>query len=206
VASPITNGGAKAPRTSRHISLQDGIPLEAYQQGEFDGFCGIYAALNGVRLLVAQRGALGHDQCARLYKRAVELIERDGRLSFAATFGISQSRWRRIVVAMCRNAGRIAGLRIYSALAFPDGGRPNRMEVFDAIEAAIDLQRPVLVALLGEYSHYSVVCGYSPTRLILFDSYAYRWISKEACGVSYSPGRWRLRIATGSIMVLEVQS
>ncbi|ODP39766.1 hypothetical protein [Sphingomonas turrisvirgatae] len=180
--------------------------IEPLEQGALDGFCGIYAALNGLRLALADHRELSEVQIDALFARAVELLALEGRLQFAVTWGISQGRWRRLVNALCRSASRRSGVRVEAVIMFAAGARPSRRQVLRGIEGAIDRQRPVLLSLNGEYDHFTVVCAYTPTRLILHDSYIYHWVAKASCGVSYGRGKWRHRIATASIIVLEVRS
>jgi len=178
--------------------------IQPYQQGEFDGFCGIYATINGLQLLLEPHRALRYGDVAQLYQRGIKVLQEGERLPFAVTWGISQGRWRHIVFVLCARASRITGLAALSTQPFPAYRRYSREAVFGHIEAAIDAQQPVLVALRGAYNHYSVICAYTPSRYVLHDSYAYRWIYKASCGVSLEPGRWRHRIATRSVLVLGI--
>lgn len=180
--------------------------LQPYSQGEFDNFCGIYAAINALRLLLEAHRPLTHAECARLFITASKAMERDGLLLRATSgWGISQVRWRQLVRSLCRSASRITEFHVSSATPLPENRRWPRAHVFATVHAAIDAQRPVLLPLRGTYNHYTVVCAYTPSRLILHDSYGYSWIRKAACGVTLEPGRWRHRIATPSIIVLGVK-
>lgn len=154
----------------------------AFQQGQFDGFCGIYAAINGLRLLSGIDGKLAQADCEKLYSRAVRLLHDDQQLLRAARWGIAERRWRHIVDARCVNASRMAQRDIRATRAFPGRKVPSRPEAFAIIENAISAQRPVLVCLEEQYSHYTVINAYTPYRFVLHDSYGYQWISKDACG------------------------
>jgi hypothetical protein len=197
--------GKLQPRQAGAHSLATRARVEPYQQGEFDGLCGIYAVVNALCLLVASQSPLSYAQCARLYGRGVEIVRRQDRLAFAATFGISQTLWRQLSAALCASVRRTSGLAVRSTLPFASSSRVPRARVFAAIEAAIDAEQPVLVALLGAYNHYTVICAYTDTRFVLHDSYAYHWISKASCGVSHDGSTSRHQIATRSIIVLELR-
>lgn len=193
-----------APSPARRGRIASSTHLEPLQQGEFDGLCGIYAVVNGLRLLLQPFQPLSYAACEQLYRAGIDRLDREGRLGSAATWGISQSRWLRMVPAICTAATRISNIAVSATRAFPHQHRVSRAAAFVAIEAAIDAQCPVLVELGGIYEHFSVVCGYSSSRLMLHDSYGYRWIHRGACSVTAEAGEWRHRIATRSIMVLSV--
>jgi hypothetical protein len=197
-------GKLQARRAGGH-RLASLAHVEPYQQGEFDGLCGIYAVVNALRLLVASQRPLSYVQCARLYGRGVEIVRRRDRLAFAATFGISQTLWRQLAAALCASAGRIVGFAICPVLPFASISRVPRARVFAAIEEAIDAEQPVLVALLGAYNHYTVISAYTATRFVLHDSYGYHWISKASCGVSHDGSTSRHQIATRSVIVLRLR-
>jgi hypothetical protein len=179
--------------------------IDPLEQGALDGFCGIYAAINGLRLALTDHHDLDETQIDALFAKAVELLAQESRLQFAVTWGISQGRWRQLVAALCRSASRRSGVRVEATIMFDAGTRPTRRQVVRSIERAIDRQCPVLLSLNGEYDHFTVVCAYTQTRLILYDSYVYHWVAKASCGVSYERGEWRHRIATASLMALELQ-
>ena len=178
--------------------------VEPFQQGEFDGLCGIYAIVNGLRLLVAPLRPLSYEECAVLYGRGIEIVRREDRLAFAAIFGISQTLWRRLAAALCVSAGRIVGSAIRPVQPFREPSHVPRERVVAAIREALDAGKPVLLALRGAYDHYTVIGGYTVTRLMLHDSYGYHWISAATCGVSHDRSDKRHKIATRSIIILEL--
>ena len=191
-------------RAGRHQLA--GFPLvDPYQQGEFDGLCGIYAIVNGLRLLAVTHRPLSYTEGAKLYGRGIEVVCREDRLAFAATWGISQTLWRRLAGALCISTSRISGLAIRPVQPFPGSSRVPRAAVFAAVHSAIDSGSPVLVALRGAYNHYTVICGYTVARFLLHDSYAYNWINKATCGVSHDGMTSRHKLATRSILILELR-
>lgn len=192
-----------ALRHDRHLVAGAKL-LEPYQQGEFDGLCGLYAAINGIGLLASQHRPLTAVQCQGLYRRGIEIVQGEGRLPFAAAWGISQTLWRRLVEDLCASASRRARLRIKARRPFVSTFA-RRRDVLATIEQAIDNGHPVLVALLGTYFHYTVICGYTPRRLILFDSYAYSWIDKASCAVTGEKVAGRHQIATRSLMIIAAE-
>ena len=62
--------------------------------------------------------------------------------------------------------------------------QPSFDQLLWSIETLVDLQTPVLTVLRGAYRHYSVVVGYTPARLMLFDSWGYAWINVSSCSTT----------------------
>jgi hypothetical protein len=200
----MATGAVRSPSAARRGRIASAAHLDPFQQGEFDGLCGIYAAVNGLRLLLQPHRPLTYSACEQLYQAGIASLRRESQLAGAATWGISQARWLRLVPALCTAAARITNLPISATQPFPNDRRVSRAQAFASIESAIDAQCPVLVELDDTYDHFTVISGYAPTRFMLHDSYGYRWIRKDACGVTADRGEWRHRLATKSILILSL--
>ncbi len=61
---------------------------------------------------------------------------------------------------------------------------------------------PILAGFGGTLDHYSVICGYTEHRLMLFDSSSFRWIPTNNLGLGeYSSRRhWILPDQTSTII------
>jgi hypothetical protein len=57
------------------------------------------------------------------------------------------------------------------------------------IRSDLDRGMPVAVNLSGHLNHFTVVAGYSDTRLYLFDSSGFRWVHTSSIGVGWESGR-----------------
>lgn len=176
--------------------------LAPYQQGQFDGLCGVYATVNALQLLSARRRPLASAECEQLYRLGIDVVVAADRLPVAACWGISLPLWHRIVTRLCARATRTTGLKIEITRPFRGRSSALRREIMAAIEHAVRGGRPVLLLLRGAYRHFTVVSGYSATRLILHDSYGYRWIEKASCGSAVSNRRHQL--APNSLVILEL--
>lgn len=58
--------------------------------------------------------------------------------------------------------------------------------------------------LWGAYDHATVICGYTPDRLLLFDSYGFQWLAKRCVGLDNGRSAKRHLIAKHSVMALRV--
>jgi hypothetical protein len=66
--------------------------IEPLGQGELDGLCGLYSAINALRLCAASHGRpLDWDQCERLFREGVDYLDAHGRLLHGAYWGMSLS-------------------------------------------------------------------------------------------------------------------
>jgi hypothetical protein len=177
--------------------------LAAYDQGGLDYLCGLYAIINGLRLMAAAEGRSLEDAHAeRLFEAGVDFLDQEGKLAYAASHGISLGRWRRLADRLCQVAGRLLGSSVDVERPFLPHSRPPAATVWAAIEQALDRHRPVLVLLRGSYDHFTVVSELSSNRVMLFDSYHYRWIMRTACG----PQSRRHQLAAASISILRLKA
>ena len=173
--------------------------LHPYAQGRLDGLCGVYAIINAVRLAAPLDHQLEHGACEQLFRQAVSLIDPLYLLRTSLVWGFTRQRWQALLNRLSRLP--IAGGRaiVITRLTGPSVASLHEL----LIERAIRAHRPVLGLLRGTYDHFTVVSGYTPTRLILFDSWGYHWVERRSCGVGRATP-CRHRIAVKSVQTLEV--
>ena len=191
-------------RLKRRGCLVAARTLAPRQQGDLDGLCGLYAILNALRLVLAPARPLVQAEVAALFRYGVKIVETDGALGYAATWGVSRFLFRRLIREMSGRASTDTGVAVQARWPLRKLRLVSRAQLLAAIEAAIDQQQPVLVALSGAHSHYTVICGYSAERLTLFDSSRLRWLRRSGCGPRRDAKQWRHRIGTRSLAVLEL--
>ena len=195
---------ARQGKQSGRVSLDAAFDLRPLRQGELDGLCGVYAAVNALRMLLAAKRPLSPSEIDTMFHEGLRVLDKRDELGWAVNYGVSKSSWVRMVRKMAAAAEATTGLPVMQRLPFAEQRRPSRQQLFEVIEAAIGREHPVLIALSGRHSHYTVVCGYSPTRLMLFDSNALRWLDRTCCGPRHAESDYRHRIATRSLTVLEL--
>ena len=169
--------------------------------GQYTNLSGIYACINALRLVLEPFRPLPPADCAQLYRFAVRLLDRCDKLATAAERGIGRPEWAAFARAMADRAEDLACTRI--AHQQPCTGELVGLEqLIEVIRFAIDARDVVLVALEGRYDHYTVIAGYSRTRLRLFDSYGYSWLNLIACDVVNDTATARHRIDAASLITL----
>jgi len=178
--------------------------LQPFQQGYFDGLCGLYSTVNALRLLLQDRDAVPDNYHERLFRHGIRLIAKRGQLSAATAWGMSIALWHEVIEHLCKKVGKRAGVVITVTRLPPGPDDRIRAVAFAAIERAIDRQRPVLILLRGAYEHYTVICAYTSRRFRLHDSYAYSWIEKTSCAVTDGDSPMRHRLSPTALVILGV--
>lgn len=194
-----------AGREDRPLAPDD--PLDPLGQGELDGLCGLYSAINALRLLARQKGAaLDWDQCHRLFRTGIELLDGEERLAHGAYRGMSLSMWRRLTDRLASQTGRMLGSRIWIERPIAPRQRVLPPAAWETIGSAIERRRPVLLLLRGAYDHFTVATALSEHRLTLFDSYGFRWVTRAACSIGATSPRKRHQLAPSSITILHAEA
>jgi hypothetical protein len=181
-------------------------PLEPLGQGELDGLCGLYSAINGLRLLARDQGkALDWDQCQRLFRAGIEMLDAEDRLAHGAYRGMSLSTWRRLIDRLAGQAERMMDCPVWIERPFAPRQRVPAPAAWETIRSAIEMRRPVLLLLRGAYDHFTVATALSGHRLVLFDSYGFRWVTRASCSIGATRPYKRHQLAPSSITILRAE-
>lgn len=151
--------------------------LEPLRQGAVDRFCGLYAIINALTLAAHPIRPLQPRHHQTLFDHGVRFLARKGRLETSSLEGMNERLWISLRDAMLSEQELARALRPVPIMLFPSG-RPKELDhALAAITGSIDSGYPVLLALWGAYDHWTVVAGYTPSNLLLFDSWGFRRIS-----------------------------
>lgn len=142
--------------------------MEALEQGSIDNLCGLYAAINALRLVTLKSAR--RDRA--LFETGVGYLEKKEWLSTVLTEGMPT----RLFAALAQHLAGKHGLQFARMASSRKWHRPE-----EAVMSAIRAGMPVLTSIDPPLDHYSVICGYSPSRWLLFDSYGYKWLSRAQC-------------------------
>ncbi len=186
-------------RRPRAFRRRPGAPL---QQGQLDGLCGIYSAINALSLLAEQGRPYPLTAAMALYREAIELVATKGSLSGVTTFGLDTPLWLAVIRCLARRVEADQSITLAISRPFQHRPKAGFGRLRRAIEAALEQDALVLVSLTGAHSHYTVIRAYTASRFVLHDSSGLRWLSIAACGTSYS--RRRHQIAASWLIVIKV--
>lgn len=160
--------------------------LRPLWHGDYSGgLSATFAAINALRLVSAGHCILSRRDEERLLARAWDW--RKLREQLRPDRGLRQSDWRRMVEALCGSFARRHGqfIRVSQPWTTP----PHGEEFYSTLERLIVGHSVVLTLFAG--AHYSVVRGYTPTSLLLFDSGERYWMRRKSIVLvnSNAPGR-----------------
>lgn len=159
------------------------LALKPLRQGQVDGFCGVYAVLNAVRLLAYPDRQLHPAESRRIFRKAVHILSRHRLLKMAATLGLDPKPWQTMLDNLMPEIESIAGFPIRQRQVFEAKAGLKASTAIAAIRNCIDQGCPIVLILDGVYDHWTVIAGYSHHRLHLFDSDGYRWINPASVGL-----------------------
>ena len=111
---------------------------------------------------------------------------------------MDEATWIWLADMLLAEAGRLSGNRLRRVAIL----RKTKCSDLNGAVALIDRHtrngKPVLVELAGSYQHYTTIVGVSDNRLLLFNSYGYRWISAASCELDHHDATARQRITPSS--------
>ncbi len=191
--------GRRPGKRHRAFRRRPGAPL---QQGQLDGLCGIYSAINALSLLAERGRPFPLTAATALYRDAIELVAARGALSGVTTYGLDTPLWLAVIRRLARRVEADQSITLAISRPFQHRPKAGFGRLRRAIEAALDQDAIVLVSLTGAHSHYTVIRTYTASRFMLHDSSGLRWLSIAACGTSYS--RQRHQIAASWLIVIKV--
>lgn len=155
--------------------------IQPLGQGDYDGLCGLYSILNAIRLAAAPTRVLSHKHTQKLFIGGVRFLEQRDLLHRAVSGSIERRRWLTLTEFLRREARLNCDLSLRYEWPFEAEEETQPTQVLDAIEQILLQRKAVMAFLRGTYRHYSVISGYTPSSLTLFDSYGYRWLRKASC-------------------------
>ena len=198
--APARSFDGAQPVPLQHQLTNDGT--DAHSQGELDGLCGLYAGINGLRLLLGLERRLRSRDIKRLFKTGIGFLHDHGHLQSAMAGGFCDDVWRKLLTTLVAEATAITGRTISMTQPLAGHAHASRRLTFDIIDAAIARGQPVLIELSGTYHHFTVVNGYSPSTLFLFDSGALVLLRRKSCTTAKHPSSERHRINPHSLTIL----
>ena len=146
------------------------------------GLSGVYSIINAIRLVLAHRHEFDGPGLHELLTASFRFM--DGRLSptRTVTSGLRVSIWRALAEAMTHHVRERHRALVFADRVYADPAT-DRLSAVSMIEQNVRSYRAVLVLMRG--GRYTVISGYTPSSLLLFDSNWSCWISKRVTGVPH---------------------
>jgi hypothetical protein len=169
--------------------------LEPYRQGQLDGLCGIYAIINAIRTVLANRMA---DFCdadwQELFRALLIAADEEIGATTAAGCGLEPKSLRYILRAAVRHMADEHDLALIVDRVLRRKDRPTLQ---DLLPRLADLVRQpntaILLTLSGHLDHWTVVGEVGRNTLELFDSSGFARVAIANCRMLYewpcAPGK-----------------
>lgn len=171
-------------------------------QGDYDGLCALYCLINAVRVVLAPHRVLRHEDVRSLFTEGVHLLARRGGLASAVHSCVAEEDWPQLAESVVKAAQPMADRKIrLDRPRLPT--REATRETLHRIDALIASGQAPCVFLRGQTRHYTVISGYTPSSLKLFDSFGYRRVLRSSCGTRKHDSRLH-RLHLHSIFTVSV--
>lgn len=152
-------------------------------QGDYDGLCGLYCLINAIRLVMAPYRELRLDEARSLFATGILFLEKRDGLPKAVRSCVRQQHWPKLAQRLVTATHDIAGFAVVLDHPGISATAPIE-ETLRHMEKMIDSGMAPCVFLRGGYRHYSVISGYTPASLMLFDSFGYHRVRRASCGTT----------------------
>jgi len=193
-----------------------GVALcEPYEQGDFDNLCGLYAALNAIRLVMAPTRPISRVDANELFLSGIDYLNRRKALADVLEHGMDYRRQHAVTRHMAKSASRITGISVTVEQVFPSGraragAQPKKHthtpeEVISGIADWLSLGAPVIFELRKTHHHYTVIAGLSPSRVSLFDSDGLRWVERRALATTPNCTHRRHHVPPASLLAVTLK-
>lgn len=172
-------------------------------QGDFSTLCGLYAIINAARLTLFPT-QLKPAQLKALFAVGTASLSAAGQLDQTMTHGLDEGPWQALLDRMLADmrSHQQMELRAFYFLRRVRGNSSATM--IASIKRQLQIGRPVILLLWGAYNHFTVAVGYTPTRLLLFDSHGLSWVQLGSVGLCHRRSRKRHQIAKSCAVSLWV--
>ena len=163
---------------------------EPYRQGDLDGLCGIYSAINAVRALSPE---IDVDDACWLFDHLVQHLPKAGGTAGAVANGIDCGVEGRLLLKAARYMADEHDIDL-TVRRLPTGVR--RAGSIDLLWAALaKALAPTCVAVIGlegRHSHWTVAAAATPRAIRLYDSGNIAQLRRRDCTVRKTANRVRL--------------
>ena len=171
--------------------------LPLWQGSYLPSLSGAFAAVNAIRLAASRYRCLTPREEQELLATAMRWKADRGYSGLAR--GLRRSDWPRLLDALCESSSRRNGRRLFVS-------QPWRQHWPDYRGFTVGLERLIVgqhvIAVLLAGANYSVIRGYTPLSLLLFDSGGRRWISREAISFPGEAKRTRHHLVPAATLKL----
>lgn len=169
------------------------LPRPPWRQGQLDGLCGLYAAINALAYVLAPVITVDRRWAARLFKHGLAHIAEHVPLATAVCDGIDPEPWVALVTHLAEHVAAKLDVPISVTLPFAGNAKVCRDEWVDLARTTLDAGDALLLLLAGEHRHYTMAARLTPRLLGLHDSSGLQHLQLSATGLGSSKRRHRIQ-------------
>lgn len=178
------------------------LPRPPWLQGQLDGLCGLYAAINALAYVLAPVVTVDRRWAARLFKHGLAHIAEHVPLTTAVRDGIDPEPWVALVTHLSEHVAAKLDVPIIVTLPFAGNAKVGRDEWLDVARTTLDAGDALLLLLAGEHRHYTMAARLTPRLLGLHDSSGLQHLQLSATGMGSSKRRHRIRAEWTIVLTL----
>lgn len=158
--------------------------LKPYKQGQLDTLCGLYSAINAIRLAAYPKKKLTKTHARQLMVEGIEYLNtRSNRLSSSLTCGMSDMRRLTLTKHLLRFVNEKWGVSLELQKPAIDKAKNPRAIVIEFIEHYVSMRSSVCIYLNGHHNHYTVISGFNSHSFYLYDSDALNSIVRSRISI-----------------------
>lgn len=169
----------------------DLLNVAAVQAGELDGLCGVYAAINAVRLILGPGDRrLSNDDWLAMFAEIFGCADASVGAATPAINGIETRYFRKLLKAVSRHLRHVHNIDVASRLLIPRQSRPSFPMLLKEFRQITDQpNQAVVFTVEGFISHWTVLRRVGDRHLVLFDSSGYHRLTLANCRMPYEAPR-----------------
>ena len=163
--------------------------------------CGLYSILNALQLSLFPK-RLSKADLQQIYVHAIEFLSRRRQLKRVLGGGMDYGVWNELRDELVAFTNQTFDISLKPTPALVGTAATDRRRMIEKLKRDVYGGNPVLAGFGGVLDHYSVICGYTPQRLMLFDSSGLAWIRCDSLGLGESSSRrhWLLTECTSTLV------
>ena len=172
----MTGDGKSRGHPAPLLPKLDNRQMQPFYQGDLDSLCGLYAAVNALRLVLAPVRQVKRPEALNWFRTGLEFLGETGNLQDIIGHGIGPPEWLELMEILAVEAGTTAGCRVDVLQPLRYSARATRARMYGAIEDAIVRGQPVLITLSGSTTIIPSFKGSAPS--------AFGFSTAAVCNVS----------------------
>ena len=185
---------------SSHI-LVGSTQLKPLSQGKLSSMCGLYSILNALQLSLFPR-RLVKPELQQVYLHAIAFLSRRRQLKRVLGTGMVYEVWDELRDELVAFTNKAFDVSLKPTPTLLGTAAIDRRRMIEKLKRDVHGGSPILAGFGGVLDHYSVICGYTPQRLLLFDSSGLAWIKADNLGLGEQSRRrhWILAECTSTLV------